>query len=325
MFDELNAADEALALGTSELPSGADILASRITARHARDKDDLLVLLDALGLPTDTDATTPLLPLIPTPDPAADAADPEPSGDQPVMPHSPAPAAEAPAVDAFEAMAVSMHHSGYPTEAITNATGLTEEEITAAVAAADSTDQATAEPAPESAPTATTAEPETAPETVPVDDTAAGETATTGPERTVPDIADINVLLPWAEQHPLASVRSKAARIRQDLADLTQRLATEQATAEAEARVAALRADLKAEEERLRQLKAGGPHAAAVIEAPTPIRPASRKRSREELAAIRTWARANGYQVATAGVIKASIVAAYDAAHQEPATLAKAG
>lgn len=321
MFDELSASDEALALGTSELPAGADILASRTTARHARDKDDLLVLLDALGLPTDTDATTPLLPLIPTPDPAADAADPEPSGDQPVMPHSPAPAAEAPAVDAFEAMAVSMHHSGYPTEAITNATGLTEEEITAAVAAADGTDPA----ATESTPAAAAPELETASETVPIDDTAAGDTATPTPEHTVPDIADTTVLLPWAEQHQLASVRSKAARIRQDLADLNQRLATEQATSEAEARIVQLRADLKAEEERLRQLKAGGPRAAAVIEAPTPIRPATGKRSREELAAIRTCARENGHQVGVAGVIKASIVEAYDTAQQEPATLAKAG
>jgi hypothetical protein len=323
-LDELSAADEALALGPSDLIPGAAILASRTTARHARDKDDLLVLLDALGLPTDTDATTPLLPLIPTPDPAADAADPEPSGDQPVMPNSPAPTdeaptAETPAANAFEAVAVSMHHSGYPTAAITEATGLTEEEITAAVAAADGTDPA------ESEPTAAAPEPETTPETVPTDHTAAGDTATTAPEHSVPDIADTNVLLPWAEQHPLASVRSKAARIRQDLADLNQRLATEQATAEAEARIAALRADLKAEEERLRQLKAGGPRAAAVIEAPTPIRPAGGKRSREEFAAIRTWARENGHQVATTGVIKASIVEAYDAAHQEPATLAKAG
>ncbi|WNI20236.1 Lsr2 family DNA-binding protein [Actinacidiphila sp. ITFR-21] len=270
MFDELSAADEALALGTSELPAGADILASRLTARHSRDKDDLLVLLDALGLPADPDATTPLLPLIPTPDPAADAADPEPSGDQPVMPHSPAQTADdAPAADAPE--------------------------------------------------------PETTPDAVTADDTATGDTAATAPEHTAPDIADTDVLLPWAEQHPLASVRAKAARIRQDLADLTQRLATEQATAEAEDRIAKLRADLRAEEERLRQLKAGGPRAAAVIEAPTPIRPASGKRSREELAAIRTWARANGHQVGTAGVIKASIVEAYDAAHQQPATLAKAG
>lgn len=321
MFDELSASDEALALGSSELPAGADVLASRMTARHARDKDDLLVLLDALGLPTDTDATTPLLPLIPTPDPAADAADPEPSGDQPVMPNSPAPVDEAPAVNAFEAVAVSMHHSGYPTAAITEATGLTEEEITAAVAAADGTDPATAE----SAPAAATSEQETASDAVPASDTAADDTATGVPEDTVRDIADTNVLLPWAEQHPLASVRAKAARIRQDLADLNQRLATEQATAEAEARIAALRADLKAEEERLRQLKAGGPRAAAVIEAPTPIRPAGGKRSREELAAIRTWARENGHQVGVAGVIKAAIVEAYDDAHQDPATLAKAG
>jgi hypothetical protein len=317
MFDELNAADEALALGTSELPAGAITLASRTTARHARDKDDLLVLLDALGLPTDPDATTPLLPHIPTPDPlpAAAAVDPDQTGDQPAMPHSPAPAADARPVDAFEAVAVSMHHSGYPTEAITNATGLSEEEITAAVAAAATKD---------TAPSATT-EPATAPDAVPADMTEADHATPSTPGAAVPTVADTNVLLPWAEQHPLASVRSKAARIRQDLADLTQRLATEQATAEAEDRIAQLRADLAAEEGRLRQLKAGGPRAAAVIEAPTSIRPASGKRSREELAAIRTWARENGHRVGVAGVIKASIVEAYDAAHQEPATLAKAG
>ncbi|MEC3992068.1 hypothetical protein VSR01_00290 [Actinacidiphila sp. DG2A-62] len=298
MFDELSAADEALALGPSDLIPGAAILASRMTARHARDKDDLLVLLDALGLPTDTDATTPLLPLIPTPDPAADAADPEPSGDQPTMPNSPAPVDEVPAVTAFEAVAVSMHHSGYPTAVITEATGLTEEEITTAVAAAD------------------TAAPDVSELETPLPAPADG---------TVSEVADIDVLLSWADEHPLASVRARASRIRQDLADLTQRRTTEAATAEAEARIAKMRADLKAEEERLRQLKAGGPRAAVVTEAPTPIRPVGGKRSREELAAIRTWARANGHQVATAGVVKASIVEAYDAAHQEPATLAKAG
>jgi hypothetical protein len=191
-----------------------------------------------------------------------------------------------------------MHHGGYPTEAITEATGLTEEEITAAVAAADSQTTAPTEGA----------QPESQPESsIPL-----------------PDITGLVALLPWAEQHTLASVRAKAARIRQDLVDLDQRRATEAATAEAEDRIARLRADLKAEEDRLRQLKAGGHRSTTAMEAPTPIRPASGKRSREDLAAIRTWARENGHQVATAGVIKASIIDAYDAAHQT-ATLAKAG
>ncbi|MCX4616480.1 Lsr2 family DNA-binding protein [Streptomyces mirabilis] len=35
-----------------------------------------------------------------------------------------------------------------------------------------------------------------------------------------------------------------------------------------------------------------------------------------QLAAIRTWARANGYQVAYAGVIRKTVVDAYDAAHR---------
>jgi hypothetical protein len=249
VFDELSAADEALALGTSELPAGADALASRMTARHARDKDDLLVLLDALGLPTDSDATTPLLAFIPTPDPAADAADPDPSGDQSAMPHSPAPATDALAVTAFEAVAVSMHRSGYPTAAITEATGLTEEEITTAVAPAD-----TAAPDLEPA----VSEPETH---VPAP---AGDTVSEDAD------VEVDVLLSWADKHPLASVRARAGRIRQDLADLTQRRTTEAATAEVEARIAKMRADLKAEEERLRRLKAGGSRAGSRPAAPAP-------------------------------------------------------
>lgn len=314
MYDELNAADEALALGISELPAGAATYASRTTARHARHRGDLLVLLDALGLPADSEATTPLLPLIPAPDPrpAVDAADCDQTGDQPVMPHSPAPA-----VDAFEAVAVSMHHSGYPTEAITNATGLTEQEITTAVAAADST---TTDPEP----TATETELDTH-VPAPADHTAPDDTTASGPVATMQEVADVDVLLLWAEQHSLASVRATAGRIRQDLADLDQRRATEQATAEVEARIAKLQADLEAEKEHLRQLKADRPRVVpATIEAPTPIRHEPAKRSREELAAIRTWAREHGYQVGVAGVIKASIVAAYDDAHQS-VTLAKVG
>ncbi|MFJ3229237.1 histone-like nucleoid-structuring protein Lsr2 [Streptomyces sp. NPDC086783] len=41
-------------------------------------------------------------------------------------------------------------------------------------------------------------------------------------------------------------------------------------------------------------------------------------RTREELAAIRTWARANGHKVADAGMVRKAILEAYDAAHQAP-------
>ncbi len=53
--------------------------------------------------------------------------------------------------------------------------------------------------------------------------------------------------------------------------------------------------------------------------APTPIRAGlGSGRSREELAAIRTWARANGHQVADGGMVPKRILAAYDDAHQAP-------
>ncbi|MEU9663520.1 WhiB family transcriptional regulator [Streptomyces chartreusis] len=46
-------------------------------------------------------------------------------------------------------------------------------------------------------------------------------------------------------------------------------------------------------------------------------------RTKEELAAVRTWARGNGHQVADVGMIRRAVLEAYDAAHQAPA--AKAG
>ena len=134
--------------------------------------------------------------------------------------------------------------------ALADATGLTEEEITTAVAAADGNAPMPAD----SAPAATAVEPETIPDTVAADDTA--------PDVTEPaEVPDMAAVLAWADQHTLAGVRGKAARIRADLADLDQRRGTEQATAEAEERIAKLRADLKAEEDTLWQLKTGGPRA----------------------------------------------------------------
>lgn len=66
---------------------------------------------------------------------------------------------------------------------------------------------------------------------------------------------------------------------------------------------------------------------ASKVEAPPPepSRPAARKRgtapatggsglTREELDAVRTWARANGHEVAARGRIKAEIIAAWEAA-----------
>ncbi|MFF7196880.1 histone-like nucleoid-structuring protein Lsr2 [Streptomyces sp. NPDC088197] len=316
MYDnfDIHAAAESIPLtvfGATE--EGA---AAHMTARHARDKDDLADLLAALALPDDIDTVTALLPLIPAP--ADDSpADPEPTGDEPAMPDQPPTTG----LDAFEAMAISMHNAGADVFAITEATGMTCQEVENLIVAFTGT----SEPATDDVDAAPAGKP-----TEPAHDTATYDAVSPTPESpsskptpTVPDVTDVDVLLLWAEQHTLASVRATASRIRQDLADLDQRRAADKATTEVEARIAKLRADLQAEEEHLRQLKASS--RAAAIEVPTPIRPQPAKRSREELTAIRTWARANGHHVGVAGVIKASIVEAYDAAHPQPATLAKAG
>jgi hypothetical protein len=81
-------------------------------------------------------------------------------------------------------------------------------------------------------------------------------------------------------------------------------------------------------EAQLRAVKAGV-HTATAVQDAKPLAPApapapahapaaTGKRSSEELAAIRTWARANGHPVADAGMIRKSVLEAYDAAHQTP-------
>lgn len=72
---------EALPLDTNPMQQLA--AAARFTARSSRDKDDLGLLLDVLGLPTDPDTLTALLPLIPE------------TGDAPTMTNPAAPALSA--------------------------------------------------------------------------------------------------------------------------------------------------------------------------------------------------------------------------------------
>ncbi|MFH9968373.1 histone-like nucleoid-structuring protein Lsr2 [Streptomyces mirabilis] len=130
----------------------------------------------------------------------------------------------------------------------------------------------------------------------------------------------IEALLSWAKTHPAAGIRHKAARIRGDLYELTVRRAADDAQREAEERVAKLKAELEKAQETLRVVKAGGRPAAPTV---TPA-PTGTKRSKEQLAAIRTWARAHGHQVADAGMLRKSVVDAYEAAHRTT-TLAEAG
>ncbi|OEJ21808.1 hypothetical protein AR457_40995 [Streptomyces agglomeratus] len=197
-------------------------------------------------------------------------------------------------VNAFTATAASMLKNGDSPAHVRETLGLSESELAEALRRTD-----------QDAPTPDT-------------DTDAPQTA--GPASDGPVDSDgIEALLSWAKHHPAAVIRNKAARIRSDLSELTARRETDDAQREAEERVAKLKAELEQAQETLRTVKAGGrPAAPAAASAPT-----ATKRSKEQLAAIRTWARANGHQVADAGMIRKVVLDAYDAAHRTT-TLAEA-
>ncbi|MGW7595757.1 Lsr2 family DNA-binding protein, partial [Streptomyces rubiginosohelvolus] len=74
---------------------------------------------------------------------------------------------------------------------------------------------------------------------------------------------------------------------------------------------------------KLREVKTSG--RATTPPSPTPASASgpTGRRSKEELAAIRTWARVNGYQVADRGTPAKTVLDAYDAA-RSAANLAEA-
>lgn len=78
MFTDWAQALEAESLPLDPTSAQQLAAAARVTARHSHDKDDLGLLLDVLGLPTDPDTFTALLPLIPE------------TGDAPTMTITPA-------------------------------------------------------------------------------------------------------------------------------------------------------------------------------------------------------------------------------------------
>jgi hypothetical protein len=327
------------ALAAEELPLDATpedelAAAARLTARNAHDKDDLALLLEAVGVPTDTDTITALLPLIPDPADTDPADTTGTTGDDPDMTTT-APEQAKATPTAQEAMAVSMFFAHRPIGDIIEITGLSEQRIRRLADAAEAESDAL-QMAVEGRTTADIAAAVDLPEQKVTDlidaapitsthpQTPAGTAADTpaGADRDLIDAGTIGVLLAWADKHDLASIRSRAARIRTDLAELSDRRSTEQATAQAEARVAELKAQLEAAQADLRAAKSGTARPAPapdVVPAPAPVAPAADgKRPREELAAIRTWAREHGYQVGVAGIVKKTILDAYDAAHQAP-------
>ncbi|MFC8658207.1 histone-like nucleoid-structuring protein Lsr2 [Streptomyces parvus] len=278
MFTDWTEALEAESLPLDPNPAQQLAAAARVTARSSRDKDDLGLLLDVLGLPTDTDTLTALLPLIPE------------TGDAPTMTNTPA----APALSAFEAMAISMHNNGDSEQAIREATGLSDTELSDLIANQAGLPGQTA-------------------------DVPAATPAIDVPVVALPVSNALQELIDWAAAHPTASVRSRAARITADLSELSERRDSEAAQREAEEKVARAKAELEKAQEELRTVKAGTRTATAAATAPTPIRAGlGSGRTREELAAVRAWARENGHQVADAGMVPKRVLEAYDAAHRAP-------
>ncbi|MYY80842.1 MULTISPECIES: histone-like nucleoid-structuring protein Lsr2 [unclassified Streptomyces] len=279
MFTDWTEALEAEALPLDPSPQQQLAAAARVTARSSRDKDDLGLLLDVLGLPTDTDTFTALLPLIPD------------TGDAPTMTNAPA----AKALSAHEAMAISMHKNGDSEQTIREATGLSETELSELIANQVLGLPSQAADAPAATPTINV------------------------PVVSLPMTNAIQELLDWATAHPTAGVRSRAARITADLSELTERRDSEAAQREAEEKVAKAKAELEKAQEELRTVKASTRTTTAAATAPTPV-PASlgSGRTREELAAVRSWARENGHRVADQGMVPKRVLQAYDAAHQAP-------
>lgn len=202
----------------------------------------------------------------------------------------------APALSAHEAMAISMHNNGDSEQTIREATGLSETELRDLIA-----NQVLGLPSEDT------------------DTPAADAPAINVPVVALPVSNAVQGLLDWAAAHPAAGVRSRAARITADLAELSERRDSEAAQREAEAKVAKAKADLEKAQEELRTVKAGTRTTTTAVAAPTPIRAGlGSGRSREELAAIRTWAREHGHQVADQGMVPKRVLEAYDAAHRTP-------
>ncbi|MFF9854264.1 Lsr2 family DNA-binding protein [Streptomyces litmocidini] len=195
-------------------------------------------------------------------------------------------------LSAHESVALSMHADGASEQAIREATGLTAAELSDLIA-----DKVLDLPRADVLMT-------------PVIDV---------PVVPLPGSDSLQKLIEWAAAHPAAPVRKSAARITDALPELSARRDSEAAQREAEARVARAREALEQAEQELRAVKAGNRTTTAAT-APTPIRTGtSGAYSRDELAAIRAWACANGHQLADRGLPSESILDAYAARPAVPA------
>ncbi|MFF0486764.1 hypothetical protein [Streptomyces sp. NPDC004435] len=273
MFDDFTESAKAQALALNPSTADEQGAAARTLARRAHDKDDLAQLLDVLDLPRDPETLTALFPLLPE------------TGDAPMTTN---PTATGSTRSAHEAVALSMHADGADEQAIREATGLTEAELSDLIA-----DKGLGLPRADASLTS----------------------AIDVPVIPLPTSDSLQKLIDWAAGHQAASVRKSAARITTALTELSARRDSEAAQREAEARVAEARQALEQAEQELRAAKAGTRTTTAAV-APTPIRTGtSGTYSRDELTRIRTWARAHGHPVADRGLPSKTVLAKYAAAH----------
>lgn len=117
-------------------------------------------------------------------------------------------------------------------------------------------------------------------------------------------------LIAWGAAHASARVQALAARARAALNELAQLAARDEAVAKAEARVQRLKAQLANAEQDLRAVKNG---------TAKPQPPAAASNTGRDYAAVRAWARENGFEVGAVGIPKRAVLDAYDAAHAQDA------
>jgi hypothetical protein len=292
--------------------------ASRLAARHARDKDDLVFLLRSLDLPATENDLAGLLPYLPNPAPneiPGGIPMPEPAA----PPNTPTGPADGPidvgGVDAMtRSVALSMYYADDPMDRITTATGLTQAQIGALVDAAEADiDKAIA----------ATGVPVVAVDVRPAQ--MLKQTSAPDDDGILP-AADAAVweLIRWGEQHPAKGMQAHAARARAALAELGQARQREHAVTAAEAEVDRLRRQLAQAEQQLRNAKHGktrGDAAPAQVPASAPPRlpqPADKAVCRQ----IRVWARERGFDCPDRGLISQQVLQAWEARDASP--LAKA-
>ncbi|MGW2543811.1 Lsr2 family DNA-binding protein [Kitasatospora sp. NPDC001574] len=265
-----------------------DADAAAQAARNARDQDDLVVLLGALGLPRDEDDIARLLPHLTTQAAVPGLPD-HPCGGNPVsdtVTTTPTtePTEQDDVLAALDPMtrevALSMRARGDSPLKILAATGLDESDLQQLAAE----HQGAADPSPYRA---------------------------------------VGELLAWGEQHAQPKVQRLAEQARQALDKLAAQRESDRAVAAYESRVATLKAQLQRAEQALRDAKAGKPTAPTRAAGPAAGGELAQPADKTVRHVIRAWAAGQGHQVADRGVISQDVLRAWYAAH--PGELRQAG